>query len=221
MFYVSQSKCQTIKRSSLTCWRTWTIPLDPQEPLRTVRDGPEDIRDAVVKRTKAFFDENEVNQMSDQMKKLKEVQEDYQAFAKDREIKRPVAKNCLMAFLFGGTVCLIGQCIQTFYMRFFEFTEKTASDPTVATLIFISALLTGLGVYDHIGQVAGAGTAVPVTGFANSITSAAIEHRTEGYVLGVGGNMFKLAGSVIVFGVVAAFVIAIVKTIVQGLGGLS
>lgn len=154
-------------------------------------------------------------------KKLTKVQQEYQTFAKDHEIKRPVAKNCLLAFLFGGTVCLIGQFIQTFYMRFFDFTEKTAGDPTVATLIFIAVLLTGLGVYDHIGQIAGAGTAVPVTGFANSVASSAIEHRTEGFVLGVGGNMFKLAGSVIVFGVVAAFVIAIIKTIIQGLGGLS
>lgn len=153
-------------------------------------------------------------------KKLTKVQQEYQTLAKDHEIKRPVLKNCLLAFFIGGTVCLSGQLIQMFYMRFFDFTEKTASDPTVATLIFIAVLLTGLGVYDHIGQIAGAGTAVPVTGFANSIASAAIEHRTEGYVLGVGGNMFKLAGSVIVFGVVAAFVIAIVKTIILGLGGM-
>lgn len=160
--------------------------------------------------------------MSDKKKKkLTKVQQEYQAFAKDHEIKRPILKNCLLAFLFGGTICLIGQFIQMFYMRFFDFTEKTAGDPTVATLIFIAVLLTGLGVYDHIGQIAGAGTAVPVTGFANSVSSAALEHRTEGFVLGVGGNMFKLAGSVIVFGVVAAFVIAIVKTLIQGLGGLS
>jgi stage V sporulation protein AC len=83
----------------------------------------------------------------------------------------------------------------------------------VATLIFISVLLTGLGVYDRIGQFAGAGSAVPVTGFANSIAASAIEHRAEGYVLGVGGNMFKLAGSVIVFGVVSAFIVGIIRTI--------
>ncbi|CAM3826324.1 Stage V sporulation protein AC [Marinicrinis lubricantis] len=98
-------------------------------------------------------------------------------------------------------------------MTYFDFTEKTVGDPTVATLIFISVLLTGLGLYDHIGRWAGAGSAVPVTGFANSIASAAIDYRSEGYVLGVGSNMFKLAGPVIVFGVVSAFVIALVKTI--------
>lgn len=158
--------------------------------------------------------------MSNKKKKLTKVQQEYQTLAKDHEIKRPILKNCLLAFFIGGTVCLIGQLIQMFYMRFFDFTEKTAGDPTVATLIFVAVLLTGLGVYDHIGQIAGAGTAVPVTGFANSMASAAIEHRTEGFILGVGGNMFKLAGSVIVFGVVAAFVIAIVKTIILSLGGV-
>ena len=90
----------------------------------------------------------------------------------------------------------------------------------MGTLIFIAMLLTGFGVYDRIAQFGGAGTAVPVTGFGNAIISAAIEHRTEGYVLGVGGNMFKLAGSVIVFGVFSAFVIALIKTILIQWGGL-
>ena len=80
-------------------------------------------------------------------------------------------------------------------------------------MVFISLLLTGFGIYDRIGQFAGAGSAVPVTGFGNAIISAAIEHRTEGFVLGVGSNMFKLAGSVIVFGVFSAFVVALIKTL--------
>lgn len=146
-------------------------------------------------------------------KKLTEEQQQYQTLAKQYEKKRPVLKNSIIAFLIGGSICVVGQCLQVFYYTFFDFTEKTASNPTVATLIFVATLITGLGFYDRIAQFAGAGTAVPVTGFANSIASAAIEHRTEGYVLGVGGNMFKLAGSVIVFGTVAAFVIALVKTL--------
>ncbi len=154
-----------------------------------------------------------------QKKKLPPVQQEYQAFAKKREPARPVVKNCIRAFLVGGSICLLGQLISTFYMRFFDFNEKTASDPTVATLIFIAVLLTGFGVYDNIAQWAGAGTAIPVTGFANAVSSAAIEHRAEGLVLGVGGNMFKLAGSVIVFGVVSAFVIGIIKVILMGMGG--
>lgn len=141
-------------------------------------------------------------------------QQHYKKLAQHYTPPRPVLKNCLKAFLIGGTVCLIGQVIQTMYVTYFDFTEKTAGDPTVATLIFIASLLTGFGVYDKLGQWAGAGMGVPVTGFANGITSAALEHKSEGYVLGVGGNMFKLAGSVIVFGVIAAFVIGLIKALV-------
>lgn len=97
----------------------------------------------------------------------------------------------------------------------FNFTEKTAGNPTTATMVFLSMLLTGFGIYDHIGQYAGAGSAVPVTGFGNSVVSAAIEHRTEGYVLGVGGNIFKLAGTVIVFGVFSAFVVVLIRTVIM------
>ena len=159
--------------------------------------------------------------MSDQMKKnLTPVQQQYQQLANRHEIKRPVIKNCIFAFLIGGFICFIGQIIQTIFVHYFDFTEKTAGNPTVAVLIFVSVLLTGFGVYDKLAQVAGAGSAVPVTGFANSVASAAIEHRSEGYVLGVGGNMFKLAGSVIVFGVVSAFVIALIKTIWAQWGGM-
>lgn len=140
-------------------------------------------------------------------------QEKYEKLQKKHEVKRPVLKNCLKAFWVGGTICLIGQALSYFYIHFFNFTEQTAGNPTVATLVFFSMLLTGFGIYDHLGQYAGAGSAVPVTGFGNAVISAAIEHRTEGFVLGVGGNMFKLAGSVILFGVFSAFVVALIKTL--------
>jgi stage V sporulation protein AC len=157
---------------------------------------------------------------SKKKKKLTPTQQKYQAFAKEREPKRPVVKNCIHAFIVGGLICTLGQGLQMMYIKYFNFTEKTAGDPTVATLIIISVLLTGFGVYDHIAQWAGAGTAVPVTGFANTIASASIEHRSEGYVLGVGGNMFKLAGSVIAFGVFSAFVVALIKISIKALGGI-
>lgn len=144
----------------------------------------------------------------------------YQSFEKKHEAKRPVFKNCIKAFFVGGLFCLVGQAITYFYIYFFNFTEQTAGNPTVATMVFISMLLTGFGVYDHIGQFAGAGSAVPVTGFGNAVISAAIEHRTEGFVLGVGGNMFKLAGSVILFGVFSAFVVALIKTLLINWGGI-
>ncbi|MGN8645188.1 stage V sporulation protein AC [Gracilibacillus sp. HCP3S3_G5_1] len=144
---------------------------------------------------------------------MKDHPNSYQEYEKTQEPKRPLLKNCMKAFLIGGFICLIGQVISTIYMYFFDFTEQTVGNPTVATLIFITMLLTGFGVYDRIAQFAGAGTAVPVTGFGNAVISAAIEHRTEGFVQGVGGNMFKLAGSVILFGVFSAFIIALIKTI--------
>jgi stage V sporulation protein AC len=153
-------------------------------------------------------------------KNLTKTQQEYQQFQKEREIKRPVFKNCIKAFLVGGTICCIGQAVSLFYITFFDFTEMTVGNPTVATMIFISMLLTGFGVYDRIAQFGGAGSAVPVTGFGNAVISACIEHRTEGFVLGVGGNMFKLAGSVILFGTFSAFIVALIKTILTTWGGL-
>jgi stage V sporulation protein AC len=140
-------------------------------------------------------------------------QKQYEQLEQKHETKRPVLINCVKAFFVGGFICLIGQAVTYFFIYFFNFTEQTAGNPTVATMVFFSMLLTGFGIYDHIGQFAGAGSAVPVTGFGNAVISAAIEHRTEGLVLGVGGNIFKLAGSVIVFGVFSAFVIALIKTL--------
>jgi stage V sporulation protein AC len=152
-------------------------------------------------------------------KKLTPTQQQYQSFAQAREPKRPVLLNSIRAFLVGGLICIIGQGIQWVFMTYFGFTEITAGSPTVAVLIMISVLLTGLGVYDQIAQWGGAGTAVPVTGFANSIAAAAIEHRSEGFVLGVAGKMFKLAGAVIAFGVFTAFVVALIKVLLQMVGG--
>lgn len=157
---------------------------------------------------------------NNQKKNLTPVQQEYQAFQDAREVKRPILRNCIKAFLVGGVICLIGQVIQSFFINNFDFTDQTAGNPTVAVMIFLSMLLTGFGVYDRLAQFGGAGSAVPVTGFGNAVISAAIEHRTEGIVLGVGGNMFKLAGSVIMFGVFSAFVIATIKTMLIQWGGL-
>ena len=145
----------------------------------------------------------------------KEEQEAYAKKIKPIQPKPPYVLNCLKAFLIGGLICTIGQAIQNFYIEFFNFSQETAGNPTVATLILIAALLTGLGVYDKIGQFAGAGSVVPVTGFANAVTSAALEHKSEGLVLGVATNLFKLAGAVIVFGAVAAYVFGMIRYIFQ------
>ncbi|SER62581.1 stage V sporulation protein AC [Psychrobacillus sp. OK032] len=135
--------------------------------------------------------------------------------------KAPLFVNMLKAFLVGGIICTVGQLITFFYIRFFPFTERTAANPTVATMVFIAMILTGTGLYKKISQFGGAGSAVPVTGFGNAVISASIEHKSEGYVLGIGGNMFKLAGSVIVFGVLSAFFVALIKTILVKMGVVS
>jgi stage V sporulation protein AC len=157
--------------------------------------------------------------MASKQKNLTPQQQKYQQLQQKHELKRPVFKNCIKAFFVGGLFCVVGQAISYFYIYYFNFTEQTVGNPTAATMVFLSMLLTGFGIYDRIGQFGGAGSAVPVTGFGNAVISAAIEHRTEGFVLGVGGNMFKLAGSVILFGVFSAFVVALIKTLL-GLWGV-
>ncbi|MCI0184097.1 MAG: stage V sporulation protein AC [Acidibacillus sp.] len=141
-------------------------------------------------------------------------QKQYQQFLKGRQPTRPVLRNVLRAFLAGGTICLLGQGIQELFVHYYHMSEKMAGNPTVAILIMLSAVLTGIGIYDQFSQWAGAGSAVPVTGFANAMTSAALEHKTEGYVVGIGSNMFKLAGPVIVFGVVSAFFVGLARYII-------
>lgn len=153
-------------------------------------------------------------------KKLTPTQYEYQAFAKSREAKRPVLVNCIRAFIVGGIISVIGQLLTMVFMKYFGFTQVEAGHPTTGVLVIISVLLTGFGIFDHIAQWAGAGTVIPITGFANTMSSAAIEHRSEGYVLGVGGNMFKLSGPVITFGVVSAFVVTIIKSIFEWLAGM-
>ena len=145
----------------------------------------------------------------------------YAKLEKEISPKTPLLRNMIFAFLTGGVICLVGQFVSLFYMTYFDFTERTSSNPTVATMIFFAMLLTGFGLYKKIAQFGGAGSAVPITGFGNAVISASIEHKSEGYVLGVGGNMFKLAGSVILFGVFSAFVVALIKTILVKLGVVS
>ncbi|MGP4070255.1 stage V sporulation protein AC [Halobacillus sp. B29] len=145
------------------------------------------------------------------MDKQKLNEQNYEKASKTYQPKPPYVLNVIKAFIVGGLICVLGELITEMYVHWFDYSEKDAGNPTVATLILLSALATGFGVYDKLGQFAGAGSAVPVTGFANSITSAALEHKSEGLVLGVATNLFKLAGSVIVFGVVAAYVLGILR----------
>lgn len=145
---------------------------------------------------------------SDEQKRYQKNIEIYQP-------KRPVLKNGLKAFVVGGIICTIGQAISHIYMTYLPITQKEAMSPTIATLILLAALATGFGVYDKLGQFAGAGSLVPVTGFSNAMTSAALEHRSEGLVFGIGSNMFKLTGAVIAFGVLAAYLVGLTRLLVQ------
>lgn len=153
-------------------------------------------------------------------KKMTTAEQQYDALISSIEPKRPILKNCIRAFLVGGAICTIGQILQWIFINYFNFDEKTSVGPTYLILIFLAALFTGLGVYDHLSQWAGSGTAVPITGFANSIASASIEHKSEGFVLGVAGNMFQLAGAIIVYGVFAAFVVATIRMTIIWLGAM-
>ena len=149
------------------------------------------------------------------MDENKKRQQDYKKKIKVFQPKVPYLLNCFKAFIIGGFICAIGQGISNFYLNHFDLTQDTVMGPTIATLILIAALLTGVGVYDRLGQFAGAGSMVPVTGFSNAMTSAALEHKSEGLVLGIATNMFKIAGAVIVFGVVSAYIVGLTRLFVH------
>lgn len=125
---------------------------------------------------------------------------------KESTPKRNVIRNMIRAFFVGGFICLIAQVIKGLLML--KFDEKTAQCLSTIAMIILGSFLTGIGLYDKIGQFAGAGTIIPITGFANSMTSSAMESKSEGIVLGIINNMFKLAGSVIIVGVISAFIVA-------------
>ena len=123
--------------------------------------------------------------------------------------KSPVIKDCVWAFLIGGLICAIGQLFINAYSALGM--EKTdASAAASMTLVALSALLTGLSLYDNIAKRAGAGTLVPITGFANAVAAPAVEFKTEGFILGVGAKMFTIAGPVIVYGVSASVVYGLI-----------
>ena len=123
--------------------------------------------------------------------------------------KSPIIKNCLIAFLVGGLICTLGQALINLY-SYWGLDEETSGTATSMTLVALSALFTGLSLYDNLAKHAGAGTLVPITGFANAVSSAAIEFKTEGFILGVGAKMFTIAGPVIVYGTVASVVYGLI-----------
>ena len=133
----------------------------------------------------------------------------YSDYVDKKSPNSPILKNCFNAFLVGGLICSIGQIIFDF-CKFNGLEIQSANTVVAIVLIGLSAFLTGLNIFNKIGKFAGAGSLIPITGFANSIVSPAIEYKSEGYVMGVGGKMFTVAGPVLVFGISASVIIGII-----------
>jgi len=135
----------------------------------------------------------------------------YDKVIQKHEVKPKYGLNMLISFVFGGFVCLFGQFLIEIYVHWFGLVRDTASTLSIVSVILITSILTGFGVYDTFGQKAKAGAFIPISGFANSLTSAALEGKNEGIVLGIATNLFKLAGAVIVFSIVSAYVFGIIR----------
>ena len=138
-----------------------------------------------------------------------ETNEQYSKYVDKKSPNSPILKNCFFAFIIGGLICSIGQIIFDFCK--FKGLEQTECNTIVSIcLIGLSAFLTGLNIFNKIGKIAGAGSLVPITGFANSIVSPAMEYKSEGYIMGVGAKMFTIAGPVLVYGISASVLIGII-----------
>jgi stage V sporulation protein AC len=144
---------------------------------------------------------------------MKERKRYYKKLLEERKFKKKYLKNGLFAFIFGGIISLLGQILIEVF-KYFKFEEKESVTLMLMTIIFLAILLSAFGIYDKIGQVARCGTIIPISGFANSMASSSMEYKPEGFILGVGANTFKLAGTVVVFGVFSAFIVATIKYLV-------
>jgi stage V sporulation protein AC len=132
---------------------------------------------------------------------MKQTKKQYQEYVNKLSPKSPLLKDILLAFLVGGAISMLGQFFMDFYANNLNMNKELSRTTASISLIFLSALSTGLGLYPKIAKFAGAGTLVPITGFANAVASAAIEFRREGYVLGLAAKMFTIAGPVLVYGI--------------------
>ncbi len=143
--------------------------------------------------------------------------EDYQRLVDRTTVNSPIVKDCIFAFLTGGAICVLGQAFFDLYSNCFGVPETSARTLASISLIFLTALFTGIGWFDKLGKIAGAGAFVPITGFANAMVSPAVEFKTEGVILGIGPKLFSIAGSVIVYGTVASFVYGVIYYVVTRL----
>lgn len=139
----------------------------------------------------------------------------YEKVLEKNKIKRPILSNCIKAFLVGGSICLIGQVLLYLFEEKMGIKKTEASTLMYIVVVGVTAIMTGLGIFDKIGQFSGAGTLIPITGFSNSMTSSALESKSEGIVLGIMTNMFKLAGAVIAAGVVSGFIFGLIIFLIR------
>lgn len=141
--------------------------------------------------------------------------EEYQKYVQQKAKKSPLVKDTVLAFLVGGAICVVGQLIANGFTALGLDTTDAATATSVS-LVFLSALLTGLNLYNKMARFGGAGTLVPITGFANAVVSPAIDFKTEGIVTGMAAKMFIVAGPVIVFGTVASVLYGVILCLIQG-----
>lgn len=139
----------------------------------------------------------------------------YQKFVDAHAPRSPLLKNCFNAFWVGGTICLVAQLLKDLYGKVCHFNVEDAGTLTSITLIFVAVVLTSVGVFDKIAKLAGAGTLVPITGFANAVVSPAIDSHAEGLVLGVGAKIFTVAGPVLLYGTLAGAVYGVIYWVVS------
>ena len=140
--------------------------------------------------------------------------QEYQRYVKEKAKKSPIVKDTALAFVIGGLICVLGQAIQNGWAAA-GLSQQDAGTATSCTLVFLSALLTGLNLYNKIARFGGAGTLVPITGFANAVVSPAIDFKSEGFVTGMVAKMFTVAGPVIVFGTLASVIYGIVLMLLK------
>ncbi len=139
---------------------------------------------------------------------------EYQAYVKAKAPSSPIVRDCLRAFLVGGLICALGQAIQNGWLAA-GLTKDDAGAATACSLVLLSAVLTGLNVYSSIGRFGGAGSLIPITGFANAVVSPAIDFKAEGLITGMAAKMFTVAGPVIVFGSLASVVYGVVLMLLR------
>ncbi len=140
--------------------------------------------------------------------------EEYRRYVRQKEKKSPILKDVLLAFVVGGAICVIGQVIQNGWSAL-GLSEEDAGTATSCTLVYLSALLTGVNLYHKIARFGGAGTLVPITGFANAVVSPALDFKSEGFVTGMAAKMFTVAGPVIVFGTLASVLYGVVLLLLE------